>query len=210
VGTAEQLVTRLFAFDANNDQKLTKTELADARLDALFTRADKDGDGNVTKEELTALFKIESAAAMGGRGDGDFAGGPGPRGFGGGDAFAEDGGGRGGPGGPGGGFGPPRGGPGGGGGGGRMGPPMPGTVLPAPVQERLALTDAQKKAVAELQKTVDAKLAEILTEAQRSQLSQFGPRDGGGRRPQGPGDDAGARGDGPRGGGGGPDQPATR
>ena len=79
------LVSRLLAFDANQDGKLTKEEVTDERLQRLFARADADHDGVVTKQELTALAAREPAGGRGGFG---------------------------GPGGPGG-FGPPPGGPGG-------------------------------------------------------------------------------------------------
>jgi outer membrane protein assembly factor BamB len=85
---------------------------------------------------------------------------------------------------PGGGFG--RGGGMGGGrggfGGGRFGgPPQPGQILPAFLQGRLELTDEQKKQVDVLQKEVDAKLAALLTEAQKKELKEPA-EDGGGRR----------------------------
>lgn len=79
----------------------------------------------------------------------------------------------------------PAGGPGMGGPGGR---PNPGEVLPPPLQNALKMTDAQKKALADLQKKVDAELEEILTPEQRAQLKRlreggmggFGPPPGGG------------------------------
>jgi hypothetical protein len=159
-GDFDSFLSRLMAFDANQDGKLAKDEVKDARLHALFDRADADKDGVATRDELTALFHRESAAlAQGGRG------GPGA--------------GPGAPGGPGGrGFG---------------GPVGPGQVLPPFLQEALNLTDAQRRQVEELQQDVDAKLAKILTEAQRQQLREvrergpgFGPGGPGGR----PGPDA--------------------
>jgi outer membrane protein assembly factor BamB len=83
-----------------------------------------------------------------------------------------------------GGFGGPGGfgGRGAGGRGGRRGvggPPQPGQVLPPFLQQRLNLTDAQKKQLAELQKEVDGKLDQILTDAQRKQLKAM--REGFGR-----------------------------
>lgn len=90
-----------------------------------------------------------------------------------------------------GGFGGPGGGAPGGGGPGGFRPPQPGQILPAPVQERLNLTDDQKKQLGELQKETDGKLAKLLTEEQQKQLkdSAGGPGRGGfGRRgPGGPG-----------------------
>jgi hypothetical protein len=85
---------------------------------------------------------------------------------------------RGGPGG----FGPPPG-----------GPPRPGEVLPPFVRDRLNLTDAQKKQLEELQKEVEARLAQILTEEQKKQLKEVragfgrgGPGSPGGRPPRPP------------------------
>jgi spore coat protein H len=73
------------------------------------------------------------------------------------------------------------GGPGGPGG----GRPNPGDVLPMPLQNALQMTDAQKKALAALQKKVDAELEQILTPDQRAQLKRMreggmGPQPGGG------------------------------
>jgi Spy/CpxP family protein refolding chaperone len=166
----DPLVTRMMAFDKNKDGKLTKDEVTDERLHRLFDRADANKDGVVTKEELAALAAAEAADQGEDRGG---RGGPGGRG-------------PGGPGGPGG-----RGGPGGGGPGGFGGPPQPGQVLPPFLQERLNLTDEQKKQLEELQKEVDSKLGKILTDDQKKQLKEmpqgFGPGGPGGRGPGGPG-----------------------
>jgi hypothetical protein len=177
------LVVRMMAFDKKGDGKLTKDEVTDERLKRLFDQADTDKDGVVTKEELMALaakLDAEQSAGRGGRGQRG-PGGPPP-----GDR---------GPGGPGDGGpdGPPPGdrGPGGPGGG-RFGPPRPGQILPTFVQESLKLTASQKKQLDELQKDVDAKLAKILTDEQKTQLKEMRP----GRGPGGPG--------GPGGGPGGP------
>jgi hypothetical protein len=169
------IVKRMMAFDKNKDGKLTRDEITDSRLLRLFDRADKNKDGVVTKEELEAL-----AAEM--------------------DAEIGDGGGRGGPGGPGGKGkrdkgGPPDGdgpgGPGGRGGRGPGGPPRPGLILPPFAQDRLELTDEQKKQVESLQKEVDAKLDKILTVEQKKQLKEMRPGPGpggpGGRGPGGRG-----------------------
>jgi spore coat protein CotH len=80
---------------------------------------------------------------------------------------AQGGGGFRGPGGPGGGF-------------MLLGPPQPGQILPGPMQDRLELTDKQKKEVAELQKEVDARLAKLLNDKQKKSLADlranpFGP-----------------------------------
>lgn len=71
---------------------------------------------------------------------------------------------------------PGRGGFGGAGGGG-----TPGTILSTGTQERLKLTDEQKKQVETLQKEIDGKLNNILNEDQRKQLDEI--KKGGGRRP---------------------------
>jgi hypothetical protein len=155
------LVDRMMAFDSDKDDKLTKSEVTDARLKRLFDQADTDKDGLVTRSELNALMARERASARGN------AGGPG--------------GGRGGFGGPGGrmGFGP------GGGQGGFGGPPRPGQVLPPFLRQQLSLSPEQEKQVDSLQKEVDGKLARILNDEQRQQLkemSERGPGGPGGRR----------------------------
>jgi len=71
------------------------------------------------------------------------------------------------------------GGPGGQGGGGFGAPPEPGQVLSPPVQERLQLSDEQKKQIEELQKSVDAGLDKILTDEQKKQFKEM--NDGFGR-----------------------------
>ncbi|HEX4592496.1 MAG TPA: CotH kinase family protein, partial [Gemmataceae bacterium] len=65
-----------------------------------------------------------------------------------------------------------RGGPGGDPGGGFMMPAI-GDVLPAFLQEMVAVTDAQKKQLADVQKEVDAKLDRILTADQKAQLKRM-------------------------------------
>jgi EF hand len=67
--TVDEFVAKMMAFDANKDGKLTKEELTDTRLHALFDRADTNKDGIVTREELEALFAKESLP-----GGGDFGG----------------------------------------------------------------------------------------------------------------------------------------
>jgi Spy/CpxP family protein refolding chaperone len=71
---------------------------------------------------------------------------------------------------------------------GGFGPSQPGQLLPPPLQERLKLSDEQKKEVEELQKDLDAKvkeaeakLAKILTEEQNKRLKEM--RGQGGRPP---------------------------
>ncbi|HLK60147.1 MAG TPA: EF-hand domain-containing protein [Chthonomonadaceae bacterium] len=164
----DAFVARLMIYDKNKDGKITRDEMTDERLQDLFDRADTNKDGVVTREELVALYEREAPGLQAGGN-----GGP-PGGFGG-------------PGGPppGRGFGgPPPGGfgPGGPGGPGFGGPSTPGQVLPDFLQQRLNLTDAQKKQVAKLQKDVDARLDKILTADQKKQLKALRNR-----RPGGPG-----------------------
>ncbi len=165
-GGVDAAVTKLMAYDADKDGKLTKDELNDARLTALFQRADGDQDGAVTKDELKAQLTKDAAAFGNDRGGG-------PGGPPGGDR------GPGGP--PPGGFGDgPRG----------FGPPPPGTILPPFLQDELRLSEEQKQQLSDLQKEVDTKLAQILNREQRQQLREManrGPRGFGGDRP--PGDD---------------------
>ena len=179
-------IARLMSFDKNQDGQLSKDEITDSRLVALFERADANADGIVTKEELTADFNQE-IAKLGAEGQGGGPGGGGglrggPPGPGGGGGFPGGGGGGrgerriGGPGGPG--F---PGGPGGPGGPGMGDPPPIGQVLPQPIQGMLRLSNLQKKKLDALQKHVDQKLAEILTEDQKHQLEDLK-----GRRPGGP------------------------
>jgi outer membrane protein assembly factor BamB len=58
-------------------------------------------------------------------------------------------------------------------------PPQPGQILPPFQQERLKLSDEQKKDLGKLQKEVDGKLAKLLTEKQNKQLKDM--REGFGR-----------------------------
>ena len=170
---SNDLVARMMAFDKNKDGKLTKEEIGDRRLLRLFVRADANKDGVVTKEELTTLAKSMAGdnEAPQDKGRGGF-GPPGGRG----------------------GFGPPPGGPGGRGGPGGFGPPPPGQILPPFLQDRLKLSDKQKKQLEALQKDVDDKLGKILSDEQKSQLKEMrqgfgpgGPGGPGGRGGRGPG-----------------------
>jgi hypothetical protein len=177
-------VSKMMAFDADQDGKLSKSEITDPRLEPLFERADADKDGVVNKDELTALFKQEASTQRGGGpgfGPGFGPGGPppggppgrGPRGGPEGDNP---------PGGPppegAGQFGPP--------GGGRGAPPRPGEVLPAFVQDQLQLTRKQRTQLEKLQQDVDARLAKILTEEQREQLNEMSRQPPGGPPPMVP------------------------
>jgi hypothetical protein len=207
-GSVESFVAKLMAFDKNNDGKLTKDEVTDERLLPMFERADANHDGVVSVAELKSLYAAESGTLVaqgpgrperGGRDDG----GPGPGGDRGSGPRDDGGPGDRGPGGP---DGPGPGGPGGPGGrgqggpGGFGGPPQPGQIMPPRMQEMLKLTDDQKKAIAELQKEVDAKLAKILTDDQKKQLKEMRNRRPP-RRDNGP--------DGPPGGGPGGPPPAS-
>jgi enterochelin esterase-like enzyme len=68
----------------------------------------------------------------------------------------------------------------GGKGGGFRGFGRPGQVLPQFLEDRLKLSDEQKKDIEKLQKEVDARLAKLLTDEQRKQLAAFGRRGPGG------------------------------
>ncbi|MDR3622154.1 MAG: EF-hand domain-containing protein [Paludisphaera borealis] len=80
---AENLVKRMMAFDKDGDGKLTRAEIADKRLERLFDRADADKNGQVTKDELTALASKEHSDEPDFGGPGGPPGGPGgpPPGF---------------------------------------------------------------------------------------------------------------------------------
>lgn len=174
-------VSRMMAFDADQDGKLSKSEVTDRRLVPLFERADADQDGVVTEEELTALFKQEAPSPRAG-GPGFGPGGPGGFGPPPGGAPAPP---RGGPGGPPGDDadgGPPPEGPGafappGG------APPRPGEVLPGFLQDELQLTRRQRAQLEKLQQDVDTRLAKILTEEQRERLNEMSQRRPGGPPP---------------------------
>ncbi|HEV3006030.1 MAG TPA: EF-hand domain-containing protein [Pirellulales bacterium] len=161
-------VSKMMAFDADQDGKLSKTEVTDSRLQPLFERADADKDGTVTKDELTALFTREASSLRAG-GPGGPPGGPdradGPGRFG--PPGAPDGRGQ---------FGPPE--------AGRGGPPRPGEILPGFLQDELQLTRRQKAQLEKLQQDVDARLAKILTEEQFQRLNEMS-RPGAGGRPRG-------------------------
>ena len=73
---ADDLVSRMMAFDANQDGRLIRNEVNDNRLLRLFERADADKNGTVTKSELIALAEKEHADDRGGPGFGP-PGGPG-------------------------------------------------------------------------------------------------------------------------------------
>jgi hypothetical protein len=80
---------------------------------------------------------------------------------------------------------PNRGGPGGPGGFGMFATPAPGEIMPNVLQDQLKLTPEQKKQLADIQKEVDAKLAQLLTEEQRKQFKEMRDRGPGGFGPPG-------------------------
>ena len=186
---ATGFINRMLTLDANQDGQLSKDEVTDPRLMALFERADTIKDGVVTKEELKTAFDKESA--------GNGQGGPGGRGPEGGGPGGPEGRGPGGPGGPGG-----QGGPGGPGGPGMGGPPPIGQVMPGGVQEMLRLSNEQRASIAALQKDDDKRLAKILNADQKRQLEEMKTRgpggpggpEGFGPPPGGPGGPGGNRG----------------
>jgi hypothetical protein len=69
-------------------------------------------------------------------------------------------------------------------------PTRPGEILSPAARGELRLTDAQRRRLAELQKELDGKLDDLLTEGQRKQLREmrnrapggFGPPGGSGRQ----------------------------
>ena len=76
--SSADLVTRMMKFDRNKDGKLSKAEITDARLVRIWTRADADKNGTVTKSELEAVDTGDGGNAGGpGGGPGGPGGGPG-------------------------------------------------------------------------------------------------------------------------------------
>ncbi len=157
----DDLASRMMAFDANKDGKLTEGEITDARLIRLFHRADADKDGVVTNDELNALASKERANDRFGRG--------GPGGFG--------------PGGPGGGPGgfmgpPPR--PG------EILPMMVQNRLKLTPDQKKEIEALQKEVDSKLEKILNDKQRKTLEEMRRRGPGGGfgGPRGG---RPGGPG-----------------------
>ena len=62
-----EMVNRLMAFDKNKDGKLGKDELSE-RMAGIITRADTNGDGFASKEELTKIASQGGASRGGDRG----------------------------------------------------------------------------------------------------------------------------------------------
>src|SRR5262249_43512234 len=74
--TMDEFVAKLMVFDKDKDGKLTKEELFDGRLHALFDRADTKKKGYIPRDDLEALFTRENDAF----GPGDGKKGKGPKG----------------------------------------------------------------------------------------------------------------------------------
>jgi hypothetical protein len=66
-------------------------------------------------------------------------------------------------------------------------PARPGEVMPRQLQDQLGLSDEQRKKFAELQKEIDRKVQEILTEEQKARLEQLRRAGRGGGPPRPPG-----------------------
>lgn len=77
-GGAEEMINRLIAMDANKNGKLEKDEVPE-RMQSMFSRADKNEDGAIDKEEMTAMARERAGGQGGGFGGGQ--GGPGGREF---------------------------------------------------------------------------------------------------------------------------------
>lgn len=83
-GGSEEMKNRLIAMDANKNGKLEKDEIPE-RMQSMFSRADKNEDGAIDKEEMNAMVR-ERAGGQGGGfggagGSGSGQGGPGGREF---------------------------------------------------------------------------------------------------------------------------------
>jgi hypothetical protein len=74
--TVDEFVAKLMAFNKAKNGKLTKEELFDTRLHALFDRADTKKQGFLTKTELEGLFARERLEGSGFGGDFKGKGGP--------------------------------------------------------------------------------------------------------------------------------------
>jgi hypothetical protein len=157
----KNIVDRMMAFDKNKDGKLSKDEISDRRLLRLFERADADKDGEVTKEELTAL-----AVRMADEDDGPRRGPGGPP------DGPPDGPGRRGPGG----FGPPP--PG------QLLPPFLQDRLKLSAEQKKQLEKLQKDIDGKLNKILTAEQKKQLKEMRES-FGRGGPP--GGPRGRGPG-----------------------
>jgi EF hand len=66
-GSPEEVVTRMMAFDKNDDKKLSKDELPE-RMQAMMDRSDTNKDGFLDNAELTAFASQRGPGAGGGGG----------------------------------------------------------------------------------------------------------------------------------------------
>lgn len=69
-GGSEEMMNRLIAMDANKNGKLEKDEVPE-RMQSMFSRADKNEDGAIDKEEMTAMAR-ERSGGQGGPGGREF------------------------------------------------------------------------------------------------------------------------------------------
>ncbi len=69
-GGVDAFVERMMKFDKNGDGKLTKDEITDERLQSLFERADANHDGVLTADELKEFYATKQSAGGGRRGSG--------------------------------------------------------------------------------------------------------------------------------------------
>ena len=68
-GGSEEMMNRLMAMDANKNGKLEKDEVPE-RMQSMFSRADKNEDGAIDKEEMTAMVRERAGGQGGGFGGG--------------------------------------------------------------------------------------------------------------------------------------------
>ncbi len=162
-GDLNSFLSRLLAYDENQDNALSIDEVTDARLKPMLNRADNNQDGKVTRQELTAFYEKESSAL--GQSRGGFGGPPG-----------------GGPGGgPGGMGGPPM--PG------QVLPPFLQEVLQLSAEQRNELGELQKDVDARLAKILTEQQRRQLQQMRERAQGAGGPPFGGeagnrnGRRP---------------------------
>jgi hypothetical protein len=57
------LAARMMTLDTDGDGRISRKELTDERLHSLFERADTDDDGMLSREEITDCFTKELAVA---------------------------------------------------------------------------------------------------------------------------------------------------
>src|SRR5262245_49013705 len=63
----EEVVARLMSFDRNRDGRIATAELVE-RMQPVVTRGDPDGDGALSRAEVSALATTSRAVTTGGRG----------------------------------------------------------------------------------------------------------------------------------------------